>query len=437
MSSPKYEHPIIAVTPGSPAEQAGLRPGMRLVGVNGQRIRDQIDYLSLTAERRVRMDIAADGDPAPVFIRRSGDEPLGLTFGDSMRVKPLRCRNRCIFCFVDQLPDNMRRPLYIKDDDWRMSLMMGNYVTLTNLSDAGFARIIKRKASPLYLSVHTLDPDLRGRMLGLDCPDDIRPRLDALRDNGLRFHSQVVMCPGWNDGVELARTLEGLAAYYPAAQSLAVVPVGLTQHRDGLEPLRIVDKETARESLDTIRRAQADCLARLGTAFVFAADELYIAAGEPIPNDAAYEDYPQIENGVGLLRRFEVEFNVEFNEEDSRLPPPAKGAPPIVIATGAAAAPFLRELVESVRDGVEVRPIINRFFGESITVAGLVTSSDIIEQLTGVNARELWIPDVMLSAEGVFLDGRTPDDLREALNIPVRVLPCDGGALRRALAAEV
>ncbi|MDR1600729.1 MAG: DUF512 domain-containing protein [Oscillospiraceae bacterium] len=428
-------HEIIAVAPGSPADQAGLRPGMRLAGVNGRRVRDQIDYLALTAARRVLMDIEEDGGRAAVSVRRDDpSQPIGLTFGQSMRVKPLRCRNRCAFCFVDQLPEGMRPPLYVKDDDWRMSLMMGNYVTLTNLSDAGFARIISRKASPLYLSVHTLDPALRGRLLGLGRPDDIRPRLDALRDSGLAFHAQIVMCPGWNDGAELSRTLDGLAGYYPAARSVAVVPVGLTRYRDGLVPLRPVDRAAALETLGITRRVQSECLARLGTRFAFAADEMYIAAGESIPDDAEYEDYPQIENGVGLVRRFTVEFS-----EGAALPGSGEGSGvsggngKVIIVTGEAAAPFLRGLVGSVAANAEVRAISNRFWGETITVAGLVMSSDIIEQLSGVDAREIWIPDVMLSADGVFLDDRTPEQLAAALGKPTRVLPSDGAALRQAL----
>ncbi|MDR0396583.1 MAG: DUF512 domain-containing protein [Oscillospiraceae bacterium] len=428
-------HEIIGVIPGSPACRAGLRPGMLLTGVNGRRIRDQIDYLALTAPSRVRLDIRSDAGSSRVLIRRDEDgEPIGLSFGESMRVKPLRCRNRCAFCFVDQLPVGMREPLYVKDDDWRMSLMMGNYVTLTNLSDAGFARIISRKASPLYLSIHTLDPSLRGRLLGLDRGDDIRPRLDALKDNGLAFHAQIVMCPGWNDGEELARTLDGLAEYYPSARSVAVVPVGLTRYREGLTPLRAVGREDARGALRIVRGVQSECLARWDTRFAFAADEMYIAAGEPMPRDSEYEDYPQIENGVGLIRRMETEF---YEAEPSRsiksMGGSGRAGGGIIIATGTAAAPFLREMARSVSANVEVRAITNRFWGETITVAGLVTSSDIIGQLSGTGAREVWIPDVMLSADGVFLDGRAPDDLAAALNMSVRVLPSGGAALRRAL----
>ncbi|GHU67654.1 hypothetical protein FACS1894184_07880 [Clostridia bacterium] len=458
MSYPRYEHTITAVTPGSPADKAGLCPGMRLAGVNGQRVRDQIDYLALTSARRVRLDIVSDSSPSSVLIKRDdgmssvlikrddANQPLGLTFGESMRVKPLRCRNNCAFCFVDQLPQGMRKPLYIKDDDWRMSLMMGNYVTLTNLSDAGFARIIKRKASPLYLSVHSLEPELRGRLLGLDKPDDIRPRLDALRDNGLAFHAQIVMCPDLNDGEELTQTLTELAEYYPTARSVAVVPVGLTKHREGLTSLRPVDRTVALDTLERVKKLQSECLTRFSTRFAFAADELYIEADESIPDEAEYEDYPQIENGVGLLGQFESGFNEELDDYQTLATHQKLDGYPaastvslnergskVIIVTGTAAAPFIRRLVDSVCDCVEVRAIVNHFLGETITVAGLITSSDIIDQLAGVEAREVWIPDVMLSTDGVFLDDRTPDELAAALNIPVRVAPSDGGSLRRML----
>ncbi|GHU74984.1 hypothetical protein AGMMS49992_18010 [Clostridia bacterium] len=435
MDEYKHSHEIMEVTPGSPAAKAGLQSGMRLVRVNGKPIRDQIDYLALTSARLLRLDLDSDGGSTAVIIRKAAaEQPVGLTFGESMRIKTRRCRNRCVFCFVDQLPPNMRPPLYVKDDDWRLSLLMGNYVTLTNLSDAEFQRLLRRKARPLYLSIHTLDADLRGRMLGLP-PDeaDIRGRLDALRQHRLQFHAQIVLCPGWNDGEELSSTISELAAYYPTARSVAVVPVGLTRHREGLSPLLPVSAQNARETLAVIDRHQREYRERFGTAFVFASDEMYIIAGEPIPNDSAYESYPQIENGVGLLRKFAVEFEEAGETADALCVESSKKSQPPVIATGTAAAPFLRSLIQSVRPDVIVQPIVNRFLGESVTVAGLVTFADLREQLAGIPAGEVWIPESMLSADGVFLDDRTPDELSEALGVPVRVLPCDGGALRRAL----
>ncbi|MDR1569372.1 MAG: DUF512 domain-containing protein [Oscillospiraceae bacterium] len=429
-------HPVESVAAGSVAERAGIRPGDRLRSINGESIRDQIDYLALSQKSSLRLVWETDDGSSTALIRKRKDEPLGLTFGESMRLKPKRCANRCVFCFVDQLPDGMRLSLYIKDDDWRMSLIMGNYVTLTNLSDAEFERLLRRRASPLYLSVHTLNPELRARMLGCSRGGELDARLRALCERGIRFHAQIVMCPDWNDGAALDETIAGLLSYIPNAQSVAVVPVGLTRHRAGLDALRPVDRETARRTLDQIRRWQRVSRERTGSSFVFAADELYIKAGEQIPNDAEYEDYPQIENGVGLLRRFAMEYEEAWREGNrcaatDRTPQRRR----VIVATGVDAAPFLRELIGRfpVFADVTVRAVVNRFFGETITVAGLLTGRDLAEQLADVSADEILIPGSALNADGLFLDDWTLKRLRDELSVPVRTVGSSGESLYACL----
>ena len=437
MKVKRYEgHVIESVAAGSLAERAGIKPGDRLLKINGEPVCDHIDYVALAAERQLRVTWGtADGCSAAV-IRNARGEPLGLSFGESMRLRPRRCANKCVFCFVDQLPGDMRGSLYVKDDDWRMSLMMGNYVTLTNLTDAEFSRLLRRRASPLYLSVHTLDPALRARMLGTERGADIRDKLDALRDGGIRFHAQIVMCPGWNDRDRLDETINGLISYIPNALSVAVVPVGLTRHRSNLPELLPVDRESARDTLERVRRWQEVCRGKAGSSFVYAADELFVKAGEAVPPDEDYEDYPQIENGVGLLRRFAVEYVDAVSQtrgfESNGVTPRRR----VVIATGVDAAPFLREMVGSYPvpgTDVTVRAITNRFFGETVTVSGLITGRDFADQLQHVDADEILIPASTLNGDGLFLDGWTLDKLQGSLAVPVRAVMCTGDALMDAL----
>ena len=303
---------IDAVTAGSPADKAGILPDDRIVSINDIPVQDEIDYQSLSSARLLKVITERNHTSYEYTIRRAEWTPLGLSLDETESMKPRHCRNRCLFCFVDQLPQGMRETLYVKDDDWRLSLMMGNYVTLTNVSEEEFNRILERKASPLYISVHATDPELRCVMLRNRNAGNLMDRLRLLKENDLQFHCQVVLCPGVNDGEILRRTITDLASLYPAAQSMAIVPVGLTKHRQGLADLKGFDKESARNLIEFVKSYQQQYLQEFGTRFVYPSDEFYCICNEPIPESSEYEDYPQIENGVGMLRLLEQECQEAF-----------------------------------------------------------------------------------------------------------------------------
>ena len=428
-------HIIDEARPGSVADRYGLRPGDAVVSINGEPLLDEIDYQALTVPARVEMTvIRANGTRESLCLRKAEGEPLGLRFGQSMALVPRRCRNRCVFCFIDQMPPGLRDTLYVKDDDWRFSLMMGNYVTLTNVDESEFERIIRRRASPLYVSVHTTDPPLRRRMMGGHA-GDIMPRLKRLATAGIRFHCQIVVCPGINDCDALLRTLRDLRSLAPAALSAALVPVGLTRYREGLEPLIPFDQARARGLLAGIAPFQEECRRALGTAFAFPSDEFFCLAGEPLPVEDWYEGYPQIENGVGLLRLLESEL-LEAEALDAGPAVPVRQR--LAITTGVSAAPHLRRLAarfapEGTR--VTVLPIRNHFFGETVTVAGLLTGGDILSQLPrGLRADRLLLSACMLRREGDrFLDDMTLDAFRAQAPCPVAVVPASGQDLYDAL----
>lgn len=427
---------IYEVTPGSPAEKAGIRPDERIVSINGEPVTDEIDYQALSMTVHLTLGIESEGVLRTVSVRKDEWDPLGLCLDETEAMKPRHCRNRCLFCFVDQLPRGMRNTLYVKDDDWRLSLMMGNYVTLTNVSEAEFERILARRASPLYISVHATDPAVRCIMLRNRNAGSLMDRLRRLKDNGLQFHCQIVLCPGVNDGEILDRTIEDLASLYPASQSLAIVPVGLTKHREGLEPLKGFDAEGARGLLRIVRGFQQRFLKELGTRFVYPSDEFYCICEEPIPEDREYEDYPQIENGVGMLRLLEQECQEawEFLFADGLpCPEPRK----ILIPTGISARPFIEKLARRYAPenaAVDVIAVRNRFFGETITVTGLIVGRDLIDQLSGIPCDQVLLCDTMLrDRTDRFLDDTTLDEVSKALGRPIRVVRNSGESLIRAL----
>ena len=372
---------ITHVQPGSIAQRLGLVAGDKLVSIAGEPIIDQIDYQALTAQERFDMMVEdAGGQTRTVHVRKEDWEPLGLTLDQTIVSKPRPCRNHCIFCFIDQMPPGMRKTLYVKDDDWRLSLMMGNYITMTNIDDHELDRIIRRKVSPLFVSVQCTDPDMRVKLLRNPNAAKIMDNLRLLKANGIRFHAQMVLCPGWNDGEILKKSLEDLETLRPAVQSIALVPIGLTKFRDGLPYIKPYNKQMAADLIESVKPYQERFLREIGTRLVFPADEFYCLSGLPLPTDEEYEDYPQIENGVGMLRMFETD--LEYAAEDL----PMEETPPrrICIATGTSVAPFLRELANKhAPRGTtgEVRPIVNKFFGESVTVAGLITGQDLVAQI--------------------------------------------------------
>jgi len=425
---------ITHVQPGSIAHRLGLTEGDQLDAIAGEPVIDQIDYQALTAQSRFPMEITRkDGSRHTLNVRKQDWEPLGLTLDQSIISKPRPCHNKCIFCFIDQMPPGMRDTLYVKDDDWRLSLMMGNFVTLTNVDDKEFDRILRRKVSPLYISVHATDPDVRQRMMRNPRAGQLMERLRTLKAHGIRFHCQVVLCPGWNDGDVLMQTLRDLETLRPAACSVALVPVGLTKHRDGLAKITPYTRETAAELVDLIAPLQQDYLSRLGTRFVFPSDEFYCLSGRPLPSDEEYEDYPQIENGVGMLRMFETDIRYASEDIPCDAPSPVRR----IIACGTSVAQFMRDMIDRYAPKgtqIEVRPILNRFFGESVTVTGLLTGGDLIDQLRGADADEILLCRNMLRSEGdLFLDNLSLKDVQESIGLPVRIVENTGEGFWRAV----
>lgn len=426
---------IVSVHPGSLAARSGIRPGETLLSINRTPVLDLVDYQFLTARPSLELLLeAADGSQRTVHIHKLIEESLGITLESSMMSCPITCANHCIFCFIEQMPPGMRESLYVRDDDWRLSLIAGNFVTLTNLPSKEMDRIIERRASPLYISVHTTNGELRKKMLHHIHADRIMEHLHRFADNNMSFHCQVVLCPSINDGPELERTLTDLSTLIPHALTVALVPVGLTKFREQLHPLRPYTKEEAREVLKFAHAFQQKMLEQHGTRFVFPSDEFYQIAEHPLPDPDSYEDYSQFENGVGLLTRLRDEFETAL-----RLDPDDSDAKPrrVIMATGVSVAPFMRELVEGHPiPGVQVtvKPIVNHFFGETVTVSGLITGQDLVAQLQGMSADEILITSSMLrEGEDVFLDDMTLTHAQETLGIPITPVPDDGADLLYAL----
>ncbi len=426
-------HTIAAVLPESIADQLEIKAGDALVSINGRQIIDWIDYESFCCTEQMSLVIRRGEEEIEYELEKDEYEPLGLQFEQQL-MSPLRsCANKCMFCFVDQLPEHVRPTLKVKDDDWRMSLMMGSFVTLTNVSDKELDRIIERKASPLYISVHTTDGALRAKMLGTPLASKIMSQLNRLKNAGLTFHAQAVLCPGINDGEVLKKTVEQLAVLQPACQSLALVPVGLTGHREGLCPLRKFTKAEARTVVESVAKWQDKFLKKYGTVFVSASDEFYVTAGVRIPEDERYEDYPQIENGVGLMRLLETEMEYAYEDADLSSARPAR----LAIACGTSVAPFMKSLMRRFdipNVEVQVIPIENHFFGESVTVSGLLTGSDLIRELAGIDADKILITECMLREfEDVFLDDMPLEEVEKEIGVPIVKVGRRGEALLDAL----
>lgn len=417
---------ISDVLPGSPAERAGLVKGDVLVSIDGEPVIDLVDYEHLTARETLTLEILKkNGGPELIELDKDDYEPLGLSFATSLMDKMRTCKNHCVFCFIDQMPKGGRSSLHVKDDDWRMSFVMGNYVTLTNLDERELDRVIRRRVSPLYVSLHASDPSVRRAMMKNPHAGDILPQLKKLAEAGLQFHLQIVLCPGLNDGDVLRRSIDDMLALYPHAQSLAVVPVGLTRHREGLSPLRTFTKEEAATLIDEIEARQKELLEKIGTRFVFLADEWYTLCGRTLPAYDDYEGFPQIENGVGLLRLFEGEMLFALEDRE-----PLQTPQRFLAAGGTSAHDFFAESYRQLTPygiTIETRAIRNRFFGESVTVGGLITGGDLVEQLKGETfGRALLIPRAMLKAdEELFLDGMTKAEAEAALG--TRIIPVATG----------
>lgn len=418
---------ITGVQKLSPALRAGIQPGDQLISMNGNEIADVLDYMFYAAESRVELVLERQGETIQTVILKSEYDDLGLEFKSFLMDDKRRCHNNCVFCFIDQMPPNMRETLYFKDDDARLSFLQGNYITLTNLKQRDIDRIIRMRLN-INISVHTTNPELRCKMMNNRFAGEKLDYLRQLADAGIMMNCQIVLCPGLNDGAELERTLTDLGELMPSIQSVAVVPVGLSKFRTGLHPLTPLNKASAEEALDLIERFQSRFLKEYGTRLVFASDEFYLKAQRPIPPAEYYEEYPQYENGVGMIRSFEDEFDDALAQTECEAAPRR-----ISVATGVASSKLLQNLVvKAIKKWhnvhCEVFAIINHYFGENITVAGLVTATDLIAQLKGKPlGEELLLPSAMIKKDSdLFLDDYTIGQVESALNVKITLVENDG-----------
>lgn len=430
---------ITAVETGSRAEKAGVKPGDDLVSINGEEIRDVLDYRFYLADKKTDLALLRDGTPYTVTIKKGTYDDIGLDFSTPLMDEKQACRNKCVFCFIDQLPKGMRKSLYFKDDDSRLSFLHGNYITMTNMTDRDIDRIIKMRFSPINVSVHTTNPDLRVKMMKNRRAGAVLAYLPRLAGAGIELHCQIVLCRGLNDGAELDRSMRDLAALAPAVDSVSVVPAGLTDHRDGLYPLTPFTPEECAAVIRQVDAFASECLSKHGSRIFFCADEFYLSAKLPIPDEEYYEGYPQLENGVGMIRSTLEDFRYELSSAPSADP----ATPPrtVTIATGVAAEGLMRELARMTMEKyphltVRVQTILNDFFGHSVTVSGLLTGQDMLRQLKGEPIGDaLLIPSSSLRAgEDVFLDDMTLSDLSSALSVPV--VPTDESNLLSEMLGE-
>jgi len=426
---------VAQIRPRSAAAVAGLMAGDRLLSINGVPLRDSIDFHFQAGEESLRIEVDRNGRTESLIIHRREGKDLGVELQVPRPADISTCANKCVFCFIHQLPKGMRKSLYVKDDDYRLSFLHGNYITLTDLPEEELQRIETQRLSPLYVSVHATDPDLRWALLGKPrIKGDLLPRMRRLARAGIRMHAQIVLCPEWNDGPHLEKSVKDLAELYPGVATVAVVPVGLTRFRERLPALRTVTPAEARDLVGAIEAWQREYRRRLGSRLVFAADELYLAGGLEPPPTRDYEGFPLVEDGVGLVRRF----TEEFRRALQHLPREVQPARAVSVVTGEMFAARLGALLDQVRvDGltVTVLPVVNEFFGGNIGVAGLLTGQDILAQLSGRSLGDLvLLPDVALRDEAnVFLDDLTAADLEAALGVPVRPAASTARALLTAL----
>ena len=429
---------IKSVMRHSYADRAGIRDGETLLSINGNDIVDVLDYrfyqLNSSLELKVR-DLK--GEVRTVCLRKPEYDELGLDFETYLMDKEKSCRNKCIFCFIDQLPKGLRETLYFKDDDSRLSFLFGNYVTLTNLSEHEISRIIKMHISPINVSVHTTNPELRVKMMGNRFAGDSLKILKRFADSSIDINTQIVCCPGVNDGDELRRSLRDLYDYN--VNLIAVVPVGLTKYREGLYPLTPFTKEKAAETVDILEKFGEMCMRTRGKRIAYAADELYIKAEREIPDASFYGDFEALENGIGLIAMLKEDVLAELEYRDAD--PSIRRN--VSIACGTSAAPYLREMMDRVEEKypgvrITVYPIVNEFFGEMINVSGLIVGNDLIAQLKNKPLREeLLISSAMLRFENdLFLDDVSIDDVRKALHINVTPIHNDGTMLVNAILGE-
>lgn len=430
---------VSSLQSGGLAQKHGMECGDRIISINGNEINDILDYRFYETDRKLSIIVEKhSGGNQEILIRKGQYDSLGVECGSYLMDRQRSCRNKCVFCFIDQLPKGMRQSLYFKDDDDRLSFLFGNYITLTNIDEREIERIIKMRISPVNISVHTTNPALRVRMMKNPRAGEVLRFIGMLADGGIRLNCQIVLCPEWNDGAELERTLSDLTALCPAVQSVAVVPVGLTRHREGLETLRMFTPEECGRVIDQIERFGDTCVARFGSRIVYPSDEFYLNAGRELHGDAFYEDYAQLENGVGMVSLLQSEFTAAVQDGAGDAEPYRAS-----VACGKSIAPILKDLLDLAQKkwhnaNWKVYPIVNHFFGERITVSGLITGHDLIAQLRGKALGDrLLISSSMLDSTGsVFLDDLTLEDVENALGVPVIAVNSDGYDLLDALRGD-
>lgn len=424
----KKGHVIKSIDTGSIAEELGLEPGDRLLTIDGQELEDIFDYEYYINSESILMVVSKQNGEEWELEIEHDYEDLGITFENGLMSEYRSCRNKCIFCFIDQMPKGMRETLYFKDDDSRLSFLQGNYVTLTNMSDKDIDRIIRFKLSPINISVHTTNPELRCRMLNNRFAGEALQKIDRLYEAKTPMNGQIVLCKGVNDGAELERSIRDLTRFLPYMESVSVVPVGVSKFREGLFPLEPLTKEDAIKTIDIIEGWQKIIYETHHTHFIHASDEFYILAERPLPEESRYDGYIQLENGVGMLRLMDTEVKERLEELEGD-----DSAEEISIATGVLAYEFLKGHVEAINRKfpnrkVRLYRIINHFFGTNITVAGLITGQDLMEQLKGKElGSRLLLPACMFrSGEEVFLDDVTKTEIETALQVPVNIVKSSG-----------
>ena len=430
----KNYHVVTRVCPNSIAEKSGILEGDELVSINGERIVDIFDYRYDIICSHVDLVIRRDGNEMTVSMDKDEEDDLGLEFTEGLMDEYRRCRNACIFCFIDQMPPGMRETLYFKDDDSRLSFLQGNYVTLTNLSENDVERIIRFRMSPINISFQTTNPELRCKMLNNRFAGECLKIVDRFYEEGITMNGQIVLCKDINDGEELKRTIEDLGKYAPVLESVSVVPVGLTKYREGLYPLKPFTKEDAVKVIDMIESFQRRFYESFGLHFVHASDEWYILAGREMPEEDRYDGYLQLDNGVGMMRLLNDEFVAAFDKYAIKgLKKKFMKRSECVLVTGVLAYPMLKKFADMVnneypRVNVSVISIKNEFFGETITVSGLITGQDIVKQLKGkIEGKRILLPQNMLRAdENIFLDDMKLDELSKTLQVQVDIVKSSG-----------
>lgn len=424
------------VEEGSIAEELGLEKGDTLLEINNTEIKDVLDYRFLINDELITLKILTkQGEEVEVEFEKDAYEPLGVEFENSLMDKPLHCSNKCVFCFIDQLPKGMRESLYFKDDDTRLSFFQGNYVTLTNLDDDEIDRIIRLRISPINISVHTMNPDLRVKMLKNPKAAKLPEIMKKLSDNGIVMNGQIVLCPGYNDGKELSYTISELYKMNECVKSVSVVPIGLTKHRQGLPEMECVTKEKALEIIAQVESWQEKARAEIGTGFIYASDEIYLKAEKPIPESDSYFGFPQIENGVGMIASLREEFLDALNDAVS-----SDKSRTVTMVTGVSVYETMKDLTSNISTKfpnikINTEKIINNFFGEKITVSGLLCGCDIIEQLRGKDLGDNLIitRNMLRDGENVLLDDVTTDDIERELGTKIIAVGDDGYELLDAI----